>query len=115
MDLNTSRSWAINLNFAQYSLGFCSSQFGAVTGLGFEFNNYFFDGDNSIIEENDQAVGLPINDTTNSLSKSKLTDAFLRVPVLLEVQFPNTNRGKRAYISAGVIVGLSWAPIPRWF
>jgi hypothetical protein len=106
MDLNTSRSWAINLNFAQYSLGFGSSQFGAVTGLGFEFNNYFFDGDNSIIEENDQAVELPINDTTNSLSKSKLTDAFLRVPVLLEVQFPNTNRGKRAYISAGVIVGL---------
>lgn len=102
MDLNTSRSWAINLNFAQYSLGFGTSHFGALTGLGFMYNNYFFDGDNTIAEIDDQVVGI---DTTN-VSKSKLTTSYLRVPILLEVQFPDASRAKRIYLSAGLIAGL---------
>ncbi|MBN2813473.1 MAG: hypothetical protein JXQ80_05310, partial [Bacteroidales bacterium] len=50
LDLNTGRSWAVNLNFAQYSIGFGTSHVGMVTGLGLEFNNYFFDHDYSIKE-----------------------------------------------------------------
>ncbi len=102
MDLNTGRSWAINLNFAQYSLGFGTSHFGAVTGLGIEFNNYFFDGDNTLAEVDDYVVGI---DTAN-VSKSKLSSTYLRVPLILEVQFPSTIRAKRIYISAGVVAGL---------
>jgi hypothetical protein len=102
MDLNTGRSWAINLNFAQYSLGFGTSHFGSVIGLGLGFNNYFFDGDNTMAEVNDYVVGV---DTTG-ISKSKLTTTFLRLPLFLEAQFPNTNRATRMYISAGVIGGL---------
>jgi hypothetical protein len=102
MDLNTGRSWAINMNFAQYSLGFGTSHFGAVTGLGLEFNNYFFDNDNTIAEINDQVVGI---DTTG-VSKSKLTTSFLRIPLILEVQFPNTIRAKRVFISVGIVAGL---------
>jgi len=102
MDLNTGRSCAINLNFAQYSLGFGSSHFGSVIGLGLGFNNYYFDGDNTIAEVDDYVVGV---DTTG-VSKSKLTTTFLRLPLFLEVQFPNTNRARRMYISAGVIGGL---------
>jgi hypothetical protein len=102
MDLNTGRSWAINLNFAQYSLGFGTSHFGAVTGLGLEYNNYFFDGDNTIEEKNDFVVGLD----TIGVSKSKLTTSFLRVPLIFEVQFPHTIRAKRVFISAGIVAGL---------
>jgi len=102
MDLNTGRSWAINLNFAQYSLGFGTSHFGAITGLGLAYNNYFFDRDNTIAEVDDQVVGV---DTSN-VSKSKLTTAYLRVPLLLEVQFPDVSRAKRIYLSAGLIAGL---------
>jgi hypothetical protein len=105
MDLNTGRSSAINLNFAQYSLGFGTSHFGSVIGLGLEFNNYFFDGDNTIAEEDDYVVGVDTTDVT----KSKLTTTFLRIPLILEVQFPNTVRAKRMYISAGAIVGLKLA------
>ncbi len=104
MDLNTGRSWAINLNFAQYSLGFGTSYFGAVTGLGLEFNNYFFDNNNTIAEIDDQVVNVPLDG--ENLSKSKLTTTFLRVPVLLEGQFPRTNRGKRVFISAGIVTGI---------
>lgn len=102
MDLNTGRSWAINLNFAQYSLGFGTSHFGAVTGLGLEFNNYYFDDNNTIAEIDDKVVGID----TISATKSKLTTTFVRFPLLLEVQFPNASRSKRAYISAGIVAGL---------
>jgi hypothetical protein len=103
MDLNTGRSWVINLNFAQYSIGFGTSHFGAVTGLGLEFNNYFFDRKNSVIELDDQLV----EDTLSaSVSKSKLTNSFLRIPLILEVQFPKTIRAKRIHISAGIVAGL---------
>ena len=103
MDLNTSRSTAVNLNFAQFSLGFGSSYIGAVTGLGIEFNNYFFDNNNTIAEIEDQVVGVPLDG--ENLSKSKLTTTFLRIPIMLEGQFPRTNRGRRVFFSAGIIGG----------
>ncbi len=103
MDLNTSRSTAVNLNFAQFSLGFGTSYFGVFTGLGIEFNNYFFDNNNTIAEIDDQVFGIPLDG--QNLSKSKLTTTFLRIPVMLEGQFPKTNRGKRVFVSAGIIGG----------
>jgi hypothetical protein len=103
MDLNTGRSWAININFAQYSLGFGTSHAGILTGLGLEFSNYFFDNDNSVIELNDYIVA---DSLSGNVSKSKLTTTFLRVPLILEFQFPKTIRAKRVFLSAGIVVGL---------
>lgn len=104
MDLNSGRSWAINLNFAQYSLGFGTSHVGMLTGLGLEFNNYFFDNANSISEgDDDFVVAVPLD---SSYTKSKLTTTFLRVPIIFEVQFPRTIRAKRVFISAGIVGGL---------
>jgi hypothetical protein len=103
MDLNTGRSWAINLNFAQYSLGFGSSQFGALTGFGLVFNNYFFDHNNSIAEVDDYVV---VDSLEGNIAKSKLSSTFIRVPVLLEVQFPHVNRCKRIFLSAGLVAAL---------
>src|SRR5512133_788000 len=103
MDLNTGRSWVINMNFAQYSLGFGTSHIGLLTGLGLEFNNYFFDNDNTIIERDDYVVDSLL---TGNVAKSKLTSTFLRVPLILEVQFPNTIRAKRVFLSVGIVAGL---------
>jgi hypothetical protein len=103
MDLNTGRSWAINVNFAQYSLGFGTSHFGVLTGLGLEFSNYFFDNENSIVEAGDFVMA---DSLFGNVAKSKLTTTFLRVPLILEVQFPNTIRAKRVFLSAGIVAGL---------
>jgi len=102
-DLNTGRSWVINLNFAQYSLGFGTSHIGLVTGLGLEMNNYFFDEDITIIEFGDYVIADPLS---GNVMKSKLTTTYLRIPVLLEVQFPNTVRSKRVFLSGGIVAGL---------
>jgi hypothetical protein len=103
MDLNTGRSAALDLNFAQFSLGFGTTYFGVVTGLGLEFNNYFFDNNNTIAEIDDQVVEVPLDG--QNLSKSKLSTTFLRIPLLLEGQFPHAGRGKRVFISAGIVGG----------
>ena len=104
MDLNTGRSWNVNLNFHQTSLGLIGNRFGLVTGLGLEFNNYHFDGDNSIEEvdgviQEDPLAGL-------SLIRSKLTSTYLNVPLLLELQIGPEKRSKRVHISGGIIGGL---------
>jgi hypothetical protein len=105
MDLNTGRSWNFNCNFLQYSLGLIKDRFGLVTGLGFEFNNYHFDGDNNIAKD---TLGNIVSkeDYPTSLNKSKLTTTFLTVPLLMEVQLLNAKRSKRIHFTGGLITGV---------
>ncbi len=104
MDLNTGKSLNVNINFLQYSIGLVSNNIGLVTGLGMEINNYRFDKDNSIIENDNGKIveydyGFP-------LEKSKLVTTYLTAPLLMEFQIP-TGRGKKMlFISGGVIGGL---------
>lgn len=101
MDLNTSRSWNVNINFHQASFGLIGKNFGLVTGLGLEFNNYFFDGNNSITKDSlGNIQSLPYD---SEVSKSKLTATFLNMPVLLELQLGKGSRHKRINITAGII------------
>ena len=104
MDLNTGKSWNVNLNFHQMSFGLIGNRFGLVTGIGFELNNYHFDGDNSIQEIDGVIEEEPLTDL--SLNKSKLTTTFLNVPLLLEVQIGPEKRSKRIHLAGGVIGGL---------
>jgi len=104
MDLVTDRSWCINLNFAQYSLGFGTSHAGLLTGIGLQYNNYFFDNANSLAEVNDYVESLPLNDSM--LIRSKLTASFLRIPLTLEIQFPGSSRSRRIFLSAGMVAGI---------
>jgi len=104
MDLNTGKSWNVNLNFYQTSFGLIGNRFGLVTGIGFELNNYHFDGDNSIQEIDGVIEEEPLTDL--SLNKSKLTTTFLNVPLLLELQIGPEKRKKRIHLTGGVIGGL---------
>lgn len=102
MDLNTSRSWNFNLNFLEYGLGLGTDKIGLVTGLGLEWMNYHFDGNNVIIEN---AAGFieefPI---AGAVDKAKFQTTYLTAPLLLEFQIPAGK--KRVYISGGVIGGV---------
>lgn len=100
MELNSSRSINVNINFMQYSLGFGTNRIGLVTGMGIEFCNYFFGNDNSITKRNGYISSI---DTINNLIKSKLTTSYLRIPLILELQLFGGERSKRVYISAGVV------------
>ena len=104
MDLNTGRSWNFNWNIMQYSIGFGTDRLGLVTGIGLEFNNYHFDGNNNIQEVDGYIVTK--EDYPSALSKSKLRTTFLRVPLLFELQLLEAKRSKRIFLSGGVIGGL---------
>lgn len=106
MELNTGKSWCVNLNMLQYDIGFGTDKVGLVTGLGLEFNNYRFDRDNSIIKDpvTRKIVSLEY-DAGTYIEKSKLSTSYLTVPLLLEFQIPVSGY-KRIHISGGVIGGL---------
>lgn len=104
MNLNTARSWNYNLNFLEYGIGLGTSYVGLVTGMGVEWSNYIFDGNNSIREENGDIFERPLDDVYTGITKSKLATTYLNAPLLLEFQIPAGK--KRIHISAGVTGGV---------
>lgn len=111
LDLKQARSWNINLNFLQYSIGFGTPNIGLVTGMGVEFNNYHFSNPISLKVDNvngSPTKGMTIVDSTYlnggfDVSKTKLSTTHLTVPLLLEFQIPTGDRGHKVFISGGVI------------
>lgn len=105
MDINTDRSWNVNLNLFQHSFGFGTNIFGLVTGLGLEFNDYHFDGNNNIMKD---SLGNTVKKTySQTLEKSKISTGYLTLPLMLELQLPSSSKNsKRIHISVGVIGGL---------
>jgi Outer membrane protein beta-barrel domain len=85
MTLHSGKSTNFNINFAQLSLGL-SRHIGFVTGLGLNWNNYRFDGNNNIVKGDNGVIQRL--DPGDNLQKSKLATLFLTVPFLLEMQLP---------------------------
>ncbi|MBN1387988.1 MAG: outer membrane beta-barrel protein [Bacteroidales bacterium] len=104
MDLNTGKSFNININFAQLGIGL-SRHFGIVTGLGFEFNDYKFEGNNNIEKDEDSVIIPYYPEEGIELEKSKLSTIYLTMPLMLEAQIPVKAR-RTVNIAAGAIGGV---------
>lgn len=105
MDLNTGKSWNWNINIIDYGFGLGTDYVGIASGLGFEFINYNFDGQNSIMKDPDTGETIEyVPDYAGNISKSKLNMTYLYAPLLLEFQIPAGR--KRVFISGGVIGGV---------
>lgn len=103
MDLNHNKSLEVNINLIKYSIGLQKnrSNFGLVTGLGLNFNDYRFSNPFTLKNEMGYIVPVPITD--NGLQKTKLSTGYLTVPLLIEIHAPN---GSKFWMSAGIIGGL---------
>jgi hypothetical protein len=101
MTLHSSSSINFNINFSQLSLGI-TRHIGFVTGLGLNWNNYKFDGDNNIHKGTNGII--EILDPAAALEKSKLATIYLNLPFLLEIQIPVYNN--HLNIAAGPIGGI---------
>ncbi len=100
LDLNTGKSWEYDLNFMQFSLPFGKS-LGMMTGMGFKWNNYWFDGNNNITKNLLTGVIEPrYPDVGVTYSKTKLNTSYLTVPILFEIQFGPKKKG---FVGLGVI------------
>jgi hypothetical protein len=90
MTLHSGKSCNFNINFSQLSLGL-TRHIGFVTGLGFNWNNYRFDGNNNILKGTNGIIEeLPL-DPGVTLEKSKLATVYLNLPFMLEIQIPVDN------------------------
>ncbi len=102
MDINHNKSLEVNINLFKLDFGLQKhkNNFGFVTGLGLNFNDYRFSNEYTIKNQDGFVVPVPIND--QNLSKTKLSTGYLTVPLLLEL-----HAGKSGlWMSAGVIGGL---------
>jgi len=103
MDLNTGKSWNWNINVADYGVGLGTSYVGLASGIGFEFINYNFDGQNGIIKDPvTREIVEYVPPYAGNITKSKMNIAYLTAPLLVEFQIP-TGRNKRIYISGGLL------------
>lgn len=104
MDINTGISMVCNLNIIEYPIKVTQNS-AFVTGLGFNFNNYRFDGDSINIQKDNQGdiVKKSLNER---VEKSKFKMTYITIPLLYEIQFPMGEKGKPLYISAGIIGGI---------
>lgn len=101
LDLNTAKSSNFNIVAPPVSLGF-SRHFGIVTGLGISFNNYRFDGNNTLTVGEGGIVGPAYPAEGINYEKSKLATVYGILPVMLEVQIPVTY-SSTINLGAGVI------------
>lgn len=104
MELRASKSYNVNINFLQYNLRVAGDNFGLVTGMGLEFNDYKFLNENTIERNGGAVQGVDLGPL--NLQKTKLSTTYLTVPLLVEFQTPHISRNKRVYFSTGVIGGV---------
>lgn len=107
MDLNTGKSWNVNINFIEYDLNLIGERFGLGTGLGLEFNDYRFDNQLPIVKGNG---GIEVDSTyaggEYNVEKAKLTSTYITVPLFLEYQVQVGNDNSKFFLGAGIIGGL---------
>jgi hypothetical protein len=103
LDNDLFRSNVLNLNILQYSRGIqrTRNNIGLVTGLGLSFQSYHLDNNTTISVDANQKI-YPTVIFYDSSQKSKLSIAYLEVPLFLEFQIPFRNKANRLYFSAGV-------------
>lgn len=101
LDLNTAKSSAFNIVTPPVSLGF-TRHFGLVTALGINFNNYRFDGNNTIVVDGEGVVTPAYPAEPVQYVKSKLATVYGTIPVMLELQIP-VSHGSTINLGAGVI------------
>lgn len=107
MELNTGKSWNINVNIIEYDHALIGNSFGVATGLGFEFNDYRFNNMLPIKKSDGEIVPDLSYDNENLIvEKAKLSTTYITVPVLLEWQTPIKEDDGKFFISGGVIGGI---------
>jgi hypothetical protein len=101
-DLNTTKSYNWNLLLPCVNIPF-TRHFGMVTTIGIAFNKYRFDGDNSIIKDENGVIGPLYPETGASFSKSRLLTTYAILPLMMEVQIPVSSNYRTINLGAGVI------------
>jgi hypothetical protein len=100
-DLNTAKSTCFNIYLPDLEIGL-SRRVGFVTTIGFNFNNYRFDNQYTLVNYTGVTEMAP---SLAGTSKSKLATVYATVPFIFEAQIPVSD-GHCINLGAGVIGGI---------
>ncbi len=105
MELKIPNSLTVNLNLLEASLPLIKQNFGLVTGLGIEFNNYKFEESFYLEKVEGKVVAVkPIPEI--EFEKNKLSCSYLKAPFMFEFQTNQGSMSKRFHFAAGGSLGL---------
>jgi len=99
------KSWEFSINPVQFSIPFFNRYVGAVTGIGFTFNNYELLQNVDLFVTDQKVLDYSIANAPYTKNRFKTTS--LNVPFIIEIQIPTSHKDKRIHIGAGVIGSLN--------
>jgi hypothetical protein len=105
MSLNNGKSIAFSLNLLQKDFKITGNFF-FLTGLGVSWNNYRFDDNVTILNNNADNIIAGTYDTTSNINykKSKLTVSYVTAPLLFQV-YTGKTKNKSFHIGTGMVLG----------
>lgn len=107
LNLKYEKSIEVNINFFEQNFNLYDNKFGVLTGLGLRWNNYRFE-DNIVLEDDEPTIaGYP--DNSRDWRKSKLVANYLTLPVLFEYQSNRFSRRNSFHVAAGMVMGWRYA------
>jgi hypothetical protein len=105
MDLRTTKSWAVHLNFYEQNIALSKNKkWGMVTGLGLNWNNYRFSMDTRLNADSSELQGYI--DEGISIRKSKLTALYFDIPLLFEFQTNSYMKKNSFHFATGMVMGV---------
>lgn len=110
MDLRMEKSMQVNLNIYEQNVALSKSQnWGMLTGIGMSWNNYRFNRPTTLNPDSAYLIGYI--DEGISVRKSKLSIAYLQVPLIIEWQNQSLRKINSFHVGVGVVFGVrlwSW-------
>ncbi|MCK4664544.1 MAG: outer membrane beta-barrel protein [Bacteroidales bacterium] len=103
LELNTGKSWGVNINILEQNFSIIKNHLGIVTGLGLQINNYRFDKDITLVHDSTHISFY--NEDDKQFTKNKLTCAYLSIPLMIEVQIPG-NSERNVHFAFGTVGGI---------
>ncbi|MCK9167239.1 MAG: DUF2807 domain-containing protein [Bacteroidales bacterium] len=100
------RSWQFNLNLWEQNINLVKNKFGLTTGVGFQWNNYFFKNNVFLHGDSSMIYGTYENIAHRSYEKSKLVVSYLSIPLLMEYQTNKYSRLDSFHATAGMVMGI---------
>lgn len=102
MDLNTAKSNNWNFIFPAVNIGL-TRHFGIAAALGLNINKYRFDGNNTIVKDQNGVIG-PFIPSGIEYTRTKLVTTYATLPLILEAQIPVSGESRKTInLGAGVI------------
>lgn len=108
LDLNLGKSTRIDINLFEQNLPISKdNHWGFITGIGFEYRNYSFDNNISLVS--DEAGIMGYRNEGAITEKNKMTVNYINIPIIFEYQTNAYNERNSFHLSVGMVFGLRYA------